>query len=81
MSKEEILKNIEDKSFLKARKIHIESMDDFSLWLRENNWYQCLYNNHSPISETCAEWYNEINNNRTYLLSEVYEIFLKNKEV
>ncbi len=60
--------------------INIELMDEFSIWIRDNHWKQCVFDNYSPIVDNLAKWYNEDFRNRTYLFSELYQMFLKSKK-
>ena len=60
--------------------IDIELMNEFSIWIRDNNWKQCVFDNYSPIVDDLAEWYNEDFRDRTYLFSELFQMFLKSRE-
>ena len=69
MNKDGLLITIVDECLQKARRMHIETMDDFSIWLIDNEW---------ELNYTTAVWEKE--NNLYHSMSELYQMFLKSKE-
>ena len=65
-----LLITIVDECLQKARKMHIETMEEFSIWLLANNW---------EFNYTTQIWEN-YENPFQHSFSDVYELFLKSKE-
>ena len=65
-----LLITIVDECLQKAREMHIETMEEFSIWLLANNW---------EFNYTTRIWEN-YENPFQHSFSDVYEIFLKSKE-
>ena len=70
MNKDGLLITIVDECLKKARKMHMETMEDFSIWLLANNW---------EFNYTTRIWEN-YENHFQYSFNDVYELFLKSKE-
>ena len=71
MNKDGLLITIVDECLQKAKEMHIETMDEFSKWLHDNQW---------EINHTEATWFHYKNLNKDYKFSEVYQLFLKSRE-
>ena len=71
MNKDGLLISIVDECLQKAKEMHIETMNEFSQWLHDNEW---------EINHTEATWFHYKNLNKDYKFSEVYQIFLKSRE-
>ena len=65
-----LLTTIVDECLQKAREMHIETMEEFSIWLLANNW---------EFNYTTRIWEN-YENPFQHTFSDVYELFLKSKE-
>ena len=65
-----LLITIVDECLQKAREMHIETMEEFSIWLLANNW---------EFNYTTRIWEN-YENPFQHTFSDVYELFLKSKE-
>ena len=65
-----LLITIVDECLQKAREMHIETMEEFSIWLLANNW---------EFNYTTRIWEN-YENPFQHSFSDVYELFLKSKE-
>tara|TARA_R110000868_G_scaffold68310_2_gene201910 strand:- start:21 stop:236 length:216 start_codon:yes stop_codon:yes gene_type:complete len=70
MNKDEIIKAIATECLLKAGKAYIETMDEFSQWLVDNEW---------ELNYTTGKWVS-LDNLYFHSMSELYQMFLKSKE-
>tara|TARA_R110000823_G_C15620375_1_gene467520 strand:- start:15 stop:230 length:216 start_codon:yes stop_codon:yes gene_type:complete len=70
MNKEGLLITIVDECLQKARRMHIETMDEFSQWLSNEKYI---------LGHSSGTWRKSINN-QPILMSELYQMFLKSRE-
>lgn len=71
MNKDGLLITIVDECLQKAREMHIETMDDFSQWLANNEW---------ELNYTTGNWEKVNNDIQVLPFSDVYQMFLKSRE-
>ena len=71
MNKDGLLITIVDECLQKAREMHIESMDNFSQWLVNNEW---------ELNYTNGNWEKLNDDIQILSFSELYQMFLKSKE-